>query len=71
MPLHLRRSALALRTGAVAGLMVVVTSANGQLLDPYQGRNEWNPTDAELAQLPPYCQADLRPQVFKGPGTQA
>lgn len=42
-----------------------------QSIDPYQGRSEWNPTDAEVLQLPPYCQADLRPQQFRGPGTRA
>jgi hypothetical protein len=56
---------------AVAALVGIIQGASAQLPDPYLGRSEWNPTDAEVAQLPPYCQADLRPQQYRGPGTQA
>lgn len=54
-----------------AALLAVGGSVAAQLPDPYQGRSEWDPTDAEVAQLPPYCQADMRPQIFRGPGTKA
>jgi hypothetical protein len=50
--------------------MFLTTAASAQTPDPYQGRDEWNPTDVEVAQLPPYCQVDLRPQVFRGTGTR-
>jgi hypothetical protein len=55
----------------VIGALAAAASAWAQLPDPYQGRNEWNPTDAEVVNLPPYCQADMRPQVFRAPGTRA
>lgn len=52
-------------------LLVACGSVAAQLAEPYQGRSEWNPTDAEVAQLPPYCKASLRPQLFPGPGVGA
>lgn len=55
----------------VAALLSMVTVSIAQSIDPYQGRSEWSPTDAEVLQLPPYCQADMRPNNFRGPGTQA
>ena len=58
---------------ALAATILIGASAAGwaQAPDPYLGRDEWHPTEAEIAQLPPYCQADLRPQSFPGPGTKA
>lgn len=55
----------------IAAVSLCSAVASAQSLDPYMGRNEWNPTDAEVALLPPHCQADLRPQKFPGPGTSA
>lgn len=54
-----------------AAILIGSAAALAQTLDPYMGRNEWNPTDTEVAQLPPYCQADLRPKKYPGPGTAA
>jgi len=34
----------------------------------YKTNNEWNPTDAEVPQLPLYCQAQFRPKQFRAPG---
>lgn len=59
-PKLLATLALALSAGALA-----------QLPDPYRGSNEWNPLDMEVANLPPYCQANLRPKQYPGPGTRA
>ena len=53
-----------------AALLIGAGAASAQALDPYMGHNEWNPTEAEIAQLPPYCQADLRPKSYPGPGTR-
>lgn len=69
-PIYRRHRRLLVATLAVL-LVADAGSACAQLPDPYEGRNEWNPTDMEVAQLPPYCQANLRPKVYRGPGTQA
>ncbi|MCU0923954.1 MAG: hypothetical protein MUF16_27140 [Burkholderiaceae bacterium] len=59
------------RIACWAPLVVTMTFAHAQKADPYLGRNEWNPVDVEVQQLPPYCQADLRPGWVKSPGTAA
>ena len=63
-------STMAIKALAAAAL-ISASAVSAQAVDPYMGRNEWNPTDAEVAQLPPYCPADLRPKQYKGPGTAA
>jgi hypothetical protein len=67
-------TALAVRRScavAVIALLTAVGSVHAQLPDPTQGRSEWDPTDAEVAQLPAYCQAGLRPKQYPGPGIAA
>ena len=48
-------STMAIKALAAAAL-ISASAVSAQAVDPYMGRNEWNPTDAEVAQLPPYCQ---------------
>jgi len=46
-------------------------AAWAQPIDPYRGQNEWNPVDAEIPALPPYCRASLRPKQYPGPSVAA
>jgi hypothetical protein len=51
--------------------MAAAASAGAQMPDPTQGRSEWEPTDLEIARLPAYCRATLRPKVYPGPDVDA
>jgi hypothetical protein len=57
------------RLALASGLgLAMASAATAQGFPEYKTNNEWKPTDAEVLQLPPYCQAQFRPKQFRVPG---
>jgi hypothetical protein len=50
---------------ACAASLGFTTPTQAQRFPDYKAHNEWGPTDAEVSQLPPYCQVQFRPQQYR------